>query len=178
MEHTRQPKWYLCSILMTIPLLAVACWAEVAELPSCATTSSREPTGDLAVDLVGAWKGTTGEGGWHHPIAYMAGQGEEGDPPQDKWTGGRIWMFRTDGSGHVWWVNNDPGIAYENDEEFVWDVVDGQLVVNDLPPATVEIRSPTRALIHPFDESVDPLSGVGLSRCDLSVPEGMEGLDA
>jgi hypothetical protein len=177
MEQSWQHWWRLRSLLVVLALLAAAC-VENAELPLCASAVIREPTGDLAVDLVGAWSGTTGEGGWHHPIAYLAGRGEEGDPPRDEWTGGRIWMFRDDGTGHVWWVNNDPRIANENDVEFVWEVVDGELAVNDLPPATVEVRSPTRALIHPIDESVDPLSGVGVSRCDLSVPEGVEGLDA
>lgn len=170
MEHTRQPKWYVCSILVTIPLLAVACWAEVAELPLCATTVTREPTGDLAVDLVGAWSGTTDESGWHHPIAYMAGEGEEGDPHRDKYTGGRVWMFREDGTGHVWWVLNDPGIAYENDEEFVWEVVGGELVVNDLPPATMEALGDEAYVLHPVDESVDAGMGVVMHYCDLEVP--------
>ncbi len=44
----------------------------VCELPICSSSVAHEMTGDLATDLVGAWKGTTGEDGWHHPIAYMA----------------------------------------------------------------------------------------------------------
>lgn len=161
------------SLLLMLPLLAMTCGGPRAQLPLCTTTVSQEPTGDLASDLVGAWQGTTDEEQWHHPIAYMVALPEAGFP------GGRIWMFRDDGSGHLWWVQGGGETRdYENDEEFVWEVVENQLVVNDLPPATVEVRSPTRAIIHPLDPSVDPLRGTGISRCDLEVPDGVRGFDA
>jgi len=51
-------------------------------------------------------------------------------------------------------------------------------VVNDFPPATIEIRSETDAIIHPFNESVDPLRGLSMLRCDLEVPDGVRGLDS
>ena len=86
-------------------------------------------------------------------------------------------MFRSDGSGHVWYASSFPGEAFENDTEFTWVVVEGRLVVDDLPPATVDIRSMASAILHPLDQSVDPLLGISMIRCDLVVPEDVRGLD-
>ena len=166
----RNRTWRLVALFLVLPILVSACEAANAEIPICATTVTQEPTGDLTVDLIGSWTGTTDEERWHHPVAYL-GAGE--DQPD---TGGRIWMFRPDGTGHVWYGSSFPGEAYENDTEFTWEVVEGRLVVDDLPPATVEIRASVDAILHPLDESVDPLRGVSMIRCDLEVPEGVRGL--
>lgn len=91
--------------------------------------------------------------------------------------GRRIWMFREDGTGHVWWrVSTEHG-TFGNDEDLVWEVLDGTLVVNDFPPATVEVYSDDNFLLHPIDETVEPEEGVVTRRCDLAVPEGVRGLD-
>lgn len=88
-------------------------------------------------------------------------------------------MFRGDGSGHVWWVQHGGETRdYENDEEFVWEVVDDQLVVNDLPPATVDVYSDDNFLLYPLEESADSDDGVLARRCDLEVPDGVMGFDA
>lgn len=152
---------------LILPLVAGACVvvSEGPELPMCATTVTREPTGDLAADLVGAWKGTTDEKQWHHPIAYMASDG----------SGRRVWMFREDGTGHVWWRTSTEATNYGSEEEFVWEVADGQLVVNELPPATMDIQDAEHLIVHPVEEGVDPSRGVRLIRCDLDVPEEVGG---
>lgn len=160
------------ALLLVMPLLAVTCGGSEYKLPVCSTTVTQEPTGDLASDLVGAWSGTTDEAVWHHPIAYMAGTSEVGGD-----AGRRIWMFREDGTGHVWWrVSTEHG-TFGNDEDLVWEVLDGTLVVNDFPPATVEVYSDDNFLLHPIDETVEPEEGVVTRRCDLAVPEGVRGLD-
>lgn len=150
----------------------------VSELPICSSSVAHEMTGDLATDLVGAWRRPTREGGWHHPIAYMAGQGEENDPKQSNWTGGRIWMFRPDGSGHVWWVYNEVGCgSYENDEEFVWEVVEEKLIVNDLPPAELEPWGEETFRLIPSEDTVDPSRGLSMRACDLDLPDEVKGFD-
>ena len=171
MESWWRGKIRSVALLLALPML-VTCRGTVYELPLCSSTVTQEPTSVLATDLIGAWNGTTDEASWHHPIAYMAALPDEGD------RGGRIWMFRDDGSGHVWWVLNagETG-SYENDEEFVWEVVDERLVVNDFPPATVEVYSDDNFLMHPIDETVDPEEGLVARRCDLDVPEGVRGQD-
>lgn len=161
------------ALLLVLPLLAMTCGGPRAELPLCATTVSQEPTGDLAADLIGAWGGRTGSGDWHHPMAHMAALPDAG------FTGDRIWMFRGDGSGHVWWVQSGGETRdYENDEEFTWEVVDGELVINNLPPATMEIRDDEYLLVHPVEPSVDLSDAVLIRRCDLDVPDGVRGFDA
>ena len=167
----RNRTWRLVALFLVLPILVSACEAANAEIPICATTVTQEPTGDLTVDLIGSWKGTTDEERWHHPVAYL-GAGE--DQPD---TGRRIWMFRSDGSGHVWYASSFPGEAFENDTEFTWVVVEGRLVVDDLPAATIEMRTTIHALLHPLDQSVDPLLGISMIRCDLVVPEDVRGLD-
>jgi hypothetical protein len=82
-------------------------------------------------------------------------------------------MFREDGTGHVWWhVSGEDG-RFGNEEEFVWEVVDRKLVVNDLPPAVVDVYSDDNFLLHPIDETVEPERGVLAGRCDLEIPEGL-----
>ena len=140
-------------------MLVVSCLvvSEGPELPTGATTIAREPTGHLASDLVGAWIGTTDEAQWHHPIAYMVSDG----------SGRRIWMFRVDGTGHVWWRVSAEHGRFGNEEEFVWEVVDGELVVNEIPPATMDIQDAEHLIVHPVEEDVEPSRGVRLIRCDL-----------
>lgn len=148
------------------------------EMPICATTVTPEMGGDLQDDIVGAWNARTGEEHWHHPLAYIAGQGDEGDPQDSIWPGSRTWMFRSDGTGHVWWAYSVPGNAYANDEEFVWDVSKKRLIVNDLPPAELVVLDEDALILAPLDESVDPDEGVILRACDLDVPEDVRGFDS
>lgn len=148
------------------------------ETPICATTATPQMTGDLQGDIVGAWNATTGEENWHHPLAYIAGKGEEGDPLVSNWPGGRTWMFRSDGTGHVWWAYSVPGNAYSNDEEFVWDVAEDRLIVNDLPPAELLVLGEDALILTPIDESEDPNDGVVLRACDLDVPKDVRGFDS
>lgn len=124
--------------ILVLALLVGACVvaSEGPELPTCATTVTQEPTGDLAVDLVGAWMGSTDESQSHHPIAYMASTSAGGG-------GRRIWMFREDGTGHGWWSVSTEDRRFGNEEEFVWEVDDGQLVVNDLPPRRWIFKTPS-----------------------------------
>jgi hypothetical protein len=159
------------ALILLLPLLVGACVvvSEGPELPTCATTVTQEPTGDLAVDLVGAWKGRVAGVPGQHPIAYMASTsaGDEG--------GRRVWIFREDGTGHVWWRNSTEDRDFGNEEEFVWEVVDGHLVVNDFPPATMDIQDAEHLIVHPVEEGLDPSRGVRLIRCDPDIPEGVRG---
>ncbi|HEX6300462.1 MAG TPA: hypothetical protein VF148_08360 [Acidimicrobiia bacterium] len=158
------------------PVLApLVDWDTAAAMPICSTTVTPEMTGDLETDLVGAWQSTTGEEDWHHPLAYIAGQGEEGDPQGSIWPGRRTWMFRPDGTGHVWWEYGAPGQAYANSEEFVWGVADGRLIVNDLPPAELNALFEGALLLAPVDDTIDPHRGVVLHACDLDLPQDVRG---
>lgn len=169
MESYRNRTIRVVALILALPLL-VTCGGPRAPLVLCTSTVTQEPTGDIAVDLTGSWQGVTDERAWHHPIAYMAALPEAGD------TGARTWMFRDDGTGHVWWAHDGGETRdYWNDEEFVWNVVDGRLVVNDLPPATIEVYSDANFLLHPIDETVDPEEGLLANRCDLDVPEDVRG---
>ena len=172
MESFRSPAKRRAIALIPIALLAVSCSGPEYALPPCSTTITQSMTGDIASDLVGAWSGDTDEASWHHPIAYMAALPDEGD------RGGRIWMFRSDGTGHVWWVLNASGSgSYENDEEFEWRLDNGRLLVNSFPPATLDELDQEALLLHPVDPSVDPSQGVVMHRCSLEVPESVRGFD-
>lgn len=160
------------ALLLVLPFVVVTCGGPEYKLPVCSTTVTQEPTNDLASDLVGAWSGTTDEASWHHPIAQMATLSEFGG------AGGRIWMFRESGTGHVWWrVSTEPG-TFGNDEEFVWEVVEGELVVNDFPPAIVDVYSDDNFLLHPIDVTVESEEGLVTRRCELDVPDDVRGLDS
>lgn len=158
--------WKRVSLLALVLGVVLSACSDPAFLPECPTTVEIEPTGDVSIDIVGAWFASGPFDEWDHPLATFDD------------TGGldKVWMFRTDGTGHMWWVLNDAGGgSEEGDREFEWQVVDGQLGVDDLPPAELSFTSPSRVLIHPIDASRDAAQGIGWTRCELEVPEGIRG---
>lgn len=46
-------------------------------------------------------------GSSHHPLTAFAAGGVETE---------QLWMFRADGTGHVWWVLNEAGGQAEEDD--------------------------------------------------------------
>ena len=119
----------------------------------------RELTGDLAEDILGGWYQSSGGGA--HPLSHSLGSGR------------RVYLFREDGTGHLWWAltleNSDDG----GDQPFRWTVEDGNLIVNDLPPAVVEVIS-AGALLRTLDDPDATSDVVIWSRCDPEVPDDLE----
>lgn len=153
------------SLLVLVGVLVSSC-VEPVFLPDCPTTVEKEPSGDLASDMLGAWYGSVSPvGSHHHPLTAFAADGVGVD---------QYWMFRDDGTGHVWWAYSGKGGADDDDFEFDWQVVDGRLVVEDLAPAEVTM-SASSLVIHAIDTEVNPNAGWVWSRCDLDVPEGIRG---
>jgi len=161
--------------IMIAPLMAPLLGYGEDAMPICSSFVTHEMTGDLETDLVGAWRSRTEGGEEQHPIAHLAGQGEEGDPPQSTWPGRRIWMFRPDGTGHVWWANEGPGFAYANDEEFVWAVTEEKLIVNGLPPAELDVLDEEAFILASIDDTTDRDEGVAMRACELEIPEDVRG---
>ncbi len=162
---------YRLGLFIAFSLVLSACFGPRAPNLICSTDADRPPTGDLAVDMVGSWRGVTSDANIdrHHPIARFA-------PGEGGGAGSRTWMFRSDGTGHLWWVWGDESGDIWSDGEFVWEVVDGMLVVDELPPATIDIRD-HKHLVLPVEDGIDPDRGVSVRRCNLEVPDGIRGLD-
>lgn len=119
----------------------------------------REPTGDLAEDILGGWYQSSGGGA--HPLSHSLGSGR------------RVYPFREDGTGHLWWAltteNSDDG----GDQPFRWTVEDGNLIVNDLPPAVVRMREGDVS-IRTIEDPDSSTNNVIWSRCDPEVPDDLE----
>ena len=154
--------------VLALPLMALSCQGPAPFLPECGGNVEQEPTGDLATDIVGAWSGSPSASPEHHPIAHL-GQTFGGIE------GHRVWMFRSDGSGHVWYGTEFAGGAVDNDVSFLWRIdEEGLLVVDDLPPGDFDIGTPVSAALFGAGE---PRRTLSLIRCDLVVPDGIRGLD-
>lgn len=116
----------------------------------------REPNGDVAQAILGGWYQSSAVGA--HPLSDSLGSGR------------RVYLFRDDGTSHLWWSvktkrSNDGG-----NQPLRWTVENGNLIVNDLPPAVVEIGSGA-ALIRTVDDPDATSNVLSWLRCDPKVPE-------
>jgi hypothetical protein len=150
-----------CVLLLALGL--AACGSNPAFLPECPIGPDRAITGDLATDVVGSWRGTSQHYLDDHPMTrFLDSAGAD-----------QLWMFRADGTGHMWWASTAEGQGIEDDGELEWSTEDDQLVVEDFPPASVTVDTST-LFIHTTD---DPAGNTGLllHRCELEVPNGVRG---
>jgi hypothetical protein len=129
------------------------------DLPTCATVE-RESTGDLEADILGGWSQLPGAVSGDHPVGRFGTTDSVF----------RVWLFEVDGTGHLWYGANEEDGPHQGEVSFTWQIENGKLIVDDLPPATVDIRSATHLLIEPIDGR--PLTqGVGWNRCNPEVPD-------
>lgn len=125
----------------------------------CGTSVERPPSGNLAQDMVGDWR-TLGSG--DHPLTGL-GVG----------LGDRVYRFRADGTGHYWYAYESPGDQGGGEGTFTWSVEDGHLVVNDLPPAVVEV-TPGAVYIRTMEDPDTNTGSLIWSRCEGGVPSDDE----
>lgn len=156
---------YLSGLIFLSAFLTGACLYIDSETPdyrqNAAITDNceqveREPTGDLAEDIVGGWHQSSGGGA--HPLGNSLGSGR------------RVYLFRDDGAGHLWWAIKTESSNDGGNQPFRWTVEDGNLIVNDLPPAVVEVVS-AGALLRTLDDPDATSDVVVWSRCDPDVIE-------
>src|SRR5690606_31323888 len=126
----------LTATLILLAILTSASFYVDSETPekrqNAAVTSNcepvdREPNGYIAQAINGDWYQSSAVGA--HPLSDSLGSGR------------RVYLFRDDGTSHLWWSvktkrSNDGG-----NQPLRWTVENGNLIVNDLPPAVVEIGS-------------------------------------
>ena len=145
--------------MSVLVLVLAACTLDFSPpfLPACGDhDDDRELTGDLAEDLAGGWFDDGGSRDDAHPMLDLPPLGE----------GQRVWLFREDGTGTVWYEASAPEGDIEEEASFTWTTEDGRLVVDDFPPAELEWVSDGRFRVLPPDD----IEGGGpqvLSRCEI-----------
>ncbi|HUP14691.1 MAG TPA: hypothetical protein VM848_01340 [Acidimicrobiia bacterium] len=70
----------------------------------------------------------------------------------------------------MWYGAREEHGNVEGEEAFTWKVEDGKLIVDDLPPATVQVRSASHLLIEPIDGR-PATQGLSWTRCIPEVPD-------
>ena len=145
--------------VLVLVLVLAACTLDFSPpfLPACGDRDpDRELTGDLAADLVGSWfDGGLGRD-QAHPALDLPPLGD----------GRRVWLFREDGTGTVWFELGMPEGDIEETASFMWSTEDGRLLIDNFPLAGIEWGSAVRFAVPPPDDIEGGRVGI-FNRCEI-----------
>lgn len=156
----------LWPLTLAVALFVVGCDPDTPEfrhyeeiVQTCARDVEQEPTGGIRHDLVGTWR--LYAGGSDHPLDLGIGQ--------------RLYLLQEDGTGHYWYAYKGPGHMGGGEAPLTWRIEDGNLVVNDRPPVSVEF-TPHTARIWVLDDQRNRFDDdvVTWSRCEGEFPNGLD----